>query len=146
MKAIILFLVLVSVVNAGPSKQAESDSLEVAHRELQRLTGLDEKAQYERLVCEFWFYESVDDPTNFARLNEDEKKALKKIVGGRPYFLHRYTPKKKGAEVFEVLIGEDGKTVLGVQKKPNQALQHNDHVCQDPCGARLAPAMIVADL
>ncbi len=123
MKAITLFLSLALVAGAAPSKQAESDSLEVAHRELKRMTGLDTKAQYERFECEFWFYGSVDDPTNFARLKEEEKKELKKIVGSRPFFLHRYTPKKKGSEVLEVFIGDDGKTVIGAQKKPNHTAE-----------------------
>jgi len=120
MKTITLFLALVLTANAVPSKQAESDSVEIAHRELQRMTGLNTKEQYDRFSCEFWFYESFDDPTNFARLKEEEKNELKKLVGSRSFFLHRYTSKNR-SEVFEVIIGDDGKTVLGAQKRPNKA-------------------------
>ena len=66
MKAIALLLVIATAAYAAPSKEAESDSLEVAHCELQRLTDLDTQKQYERYVGEFWFYESTSDTTNFA--------------------------------------------------------------------------------
>ena len=119
MKAIALVLFLVLVASAAPSKQAESDSLAVAQLEFQRMTSLNSKSQYERFVREFWFYESVDDSANFAQLNNDDKKNLKKLIGSRAFFLHRYTP-KKGTGVIEVYISDDGRTLLGTQKKPNE--------------------------
>ena len=124
MKSITLFLSLALVANAAPSKEAESDSLIVAHRELQRITGLDMKAQYDYFTCELWFYESIDDAANLGRLKDQEKEEMKRLVGNLPFFLHRYTSKTKRSEVFEVVIGNDGKTVISIKKKePNQRLQ-----------------------
>ncbi len=119
----ILILVLFAVASAAPSKQEESDSVALAHKELKRLVGLNERQQCDRYVCEFWFYESVADPTDFARLSKEEKNELKKFVGERAFFLHRFTPKEKTGLRYEVLVSADGQTVIGAQKRPIQPPQ-----------------------
>jgi len=113
----ILVLTFAVIASAAPSKQEESDSVALAHKKLERLVGLNERQQYDRYVCEFWFYESIADPSDFARLSEEAKKELKKLVGGRAFFLHRFTPKEKTGLLYEVLVSADGQTVIGTQKK-----------------------------
>ena len=106
MKAVALLLFVAGAAWALPSKQAEADSVDAAHRELERLTGLTTQKQYDQFVCEVWFYESVDDSANFAGLKDEEKKALRKLVGDRAFFLHRFTPKKTSSPLFEVVEAE----------------------------------------
>jgi len=104
--------------DTGPSKQAESDSIRTAHREFERRTGLTERQQYDSYRCEVWFYDSLGDRSNFGKLTEADRKDLKATVGGGPFFLHRFTPKKAGGRVHEVFVSKDGTAVLGARAKP----------------------------
>lgn len=107
--------------NAGlPSKQAESNSIDTAHKEMVRLTGLSVQQQYDYFRCQLWFYESVSDESDFAQLTQEDKKELEKIVGERAFFLHRFTPKQKGGSIYEILVSENGATVYGTRTKPRK--------------------------
>lgn len=125
MKAVALLLFVAGAAWALPSKQAEADSVDAAHRELERLTGLTTQKQYDQFVCEVWFYESVDDSANFAGLKDEEKKALRKLVGDRAFFLHRFTPKKTSSPLFEVVVGDDGRSILSSQEKKPKPREFN---------------------
>lgn len=98
------------------SKQAESKSIRIAHREFERLTGLPERQQYDSYRCEFWFYDTLADGSNFAKLTEADRKALKATVGDAAFFLHRFTPKGAGDRIHEVFVSEDGTTVVGARE------------------------------
>ena len=99
------------------SKKAASDSIQVAHTEMKRLSGLDERAQYDRFVCEFWYYESITGRSNFAKLTDAERKELEKVVKDQAFFLHRFTSKEKRAVTYEIFVSEDGAAVIGSRSK-----------------------------
>lgn len=107
----------VCLASPAPSKEAAADSIRTAHDAMVRISGLSERQQYDQFVCEFWFYESLSDKSNFGKLTDDDRKELRKIVGKQSFFLHRFTPKAEGGTVYEIFITEDGAKVLGSRLK-----------------------------
>jgi hypothetical protein len=83
---------------------------------MERLTGLPERQQYDGYECEVWFYDTLADGSNFAKLTEADRKALKAMVGDAAFFLHRLTPKGAGGRIHEVFVSKDGTTVLGARE------------------------------
>lgn len=115
------WFVVASSANAElPSKQADSDSNNAAHKEMERLTGLSEQQQFDRFVCQSWYYTSLSDKSNFAELNEQDREEIRKVVGDRAFFLHRFTPKQKGGSIYEIFVSKDGMTVYGTRTKPRK--------------------------
>ena len=101
-----------------PSKLRECAALSSAHREFERLTGISEQRLYADFSSESWFYGSVDDPANGGRLTADEKERARRIVGGKPFFLHRFSPVKFRSDPVEIVVSEDGRSILGCLKNP----------------------------
>jgi hypothetical protein len=110
-------------MDSGPTKMAEIESIQTAHTVTEKITGLSYEGVYGAYHCEVFFYSSLRDRSNFAKLEKVDLTELQPKLGDSSFFLHRFTPKDPKKAGFEIFVSKEGTKILWKRDRSNKSLQ-----------------------
>ena len=111
----------------GLSSPAEAASIEIAQNAASKATKLKVHELVDQFDYKIFFYNSLNDEGNYAKLSENDRRNLRSRVGNGPFFLHRFSDKGGNNEVLDVFVSGDGKRVLH-QRVVRRTYQQNARV------------------